>query len=127
MTERRFDIWPVLEQHGWSLPNPRGGWQSVKCGEHGDSHASARINFDIGRVKCLACDFGGDAIDVIKYYEGLGYRDAVRRCEEITGGGDSDVPRSGRTRSGVSSGSRYSSRSSVYTPSRLRSGPYDRA
>ena len=96
MKERRFDIWPVLEHYGWNMPHARGGWQPIKCKEHGDTHASASVSHDAGVIKCMACDFGGDAITIVRYYEGLGYRDAVSRCEEITGTGDRSVLQSSR-------------------------------
>ena len=83
MTEARFDIWPVLEHYGWDLPSPRGSWQSVRCHAHEDKHASCRISQDSGQVKCLACNFKGDAIAVVQHYEGVNYPDAVRRLSLI--------------------------------------------
>jgi len=83
----KFSIWPVLEHYGWELPAPRGGFQSVKCSKHGDTHNSASVSEESNYVFCHACDFKGDAIDVVMAYEGIGFKDAVRRCEEIAGGG----------------------------------------
>ena len=123
----RFDIWPVLEHYGWTLPPARGVWQSIKCGAHSDSHASCRINSEAGQVKCLACDFAGDAIEVVKYYERTEYKDAVARCEELTGSSDKRVSTTTRRGSEVSDGSRYQQRRGKYTPSRLRARTDDRA
>lgn len=120
MTEARFDIWPVLEHYDWQLPAPRGVWQTVKCGAHDDSHMSCRISSDAGQVKCLACGFAGDAIDVVKHYEGIGYKDAVRRCEELTGGSDTHVSGTNRRSRNVSGKSRYQSKRRPYVPPRLR-------
>ncbi len=127
MTDARFDIWPVLEHYDWELPAPRGTWQTVKCGAHDDSHQSCRISSDAGKVKCLACGFSGDAIDVVQHYEGIGYRDAVSRCEEITGASDGLVSQSSRPRRTVSGKSRYQRRDREYVPPRLRRGTDDRA
>ncbi len=117
-----FDIHQVLEHYGWPLPGERTGWVTVKCGAHDDSHQSCRINSDNGYVLCMACGFpkdgkAGDAIDVVRYYEGVGYRDAVRRCEDITGGSaGSGNPKRGRSYSG----SRGDARNRKYIPPRLR-------
>ena len=89
MTDARFDIFPVLEYYEWELPSPRGVWQTVKCFAHPDSHASCRISSDIGQVFCQACGFKQDAIGVVQHYEALGYKEAVAKCELITGAADS--------------------------------------
>ena len=69
---QQFDIWPVLEHYGWTLPAPRGVWQSVRCHVHDDKHASCRVSQDAGVIKCLGCEFKGSAIDVVRHYEGIG-------------------------------------------------------
>ena len=84
--EPKFPIWPVLEHYGWDLPSPKHGWTMVKCEKHGEKHSSAAVNEEQGYVFCHACEFKGDAIDVVMIYEGVGFKDAVRKCEEITGG-----------------------------------------
>ncbi|OUX88360.1 MAG: hypothetical protein CBC03_09060 [Pseudoalteromonas sp. TMED43] len=127
MTEAQFDIWPVLEHYGWELPSPRGSWQSVKCQIHNDTHASCRVSYDAGRVKCLACDFRGDAIQVVQHYEGLSYKDAVSRCEEVSERGSGDVLQSSRRYSRLPSKSRNRRVRNSYTPPRLRQRPGDRA
>jgi len=100
----RFDIWPVLEYFEWDLPSPRGVWQTIKCGAHADSHASCRISSDIGQVFCQGCGFKNDAIGVVQHYEGLEYKDAVAKCEQITGAADSGqaMKRGGRKTSSKS-------------------------
>ena len=122
--DRRFDIAPVLEYYGWDVPYERSGWVKVRCqtGAHTDSNPSASINFDTGRIKCFACDFKGDAISVVQFYEeGLGYVDAVKRCEEVTGGSDQSLRTSGRTDRGVSRGARSDGDRRIYTPPWVRS------
>ena len=82
----KFPIWPVLEYYGWDLPSPKQGWTMVRCEKHGDKHSSASVNEETGYVFCHACDLKGDAIAIVQIYEGVGFKDAVRKCEEITGG-----------------------------------------
>ena len=132
MSDHSFDIHQVLEHYGWNLPAERTGWVTVKCGAHDDSHQSCRINHDTGYVLCMACGFprdgkAGDAVNVVRYYEGCGYKDAVRRCQELTGGSELGVPRTGGRRRGVPSSSRGDARNRKYVPPRLRSRTDDRA
>lgn len=87
--DARFDIFPVLAYYDWDLPSPRGVWQTVKCFAHSDSHASCRISSDIGQVFCQACGFKNDAIGVVQHYDGISYKEAVAKCELITGAADS--------------------------------------
>ena len=120
MTEARFDIWPVLEHYGWDLPGARGVWQTVKCGAHDDGHKSCRISSDAGHVKCMACGFSGDAIDVVRHYEGVGFKDAVAICEGITGGSGSEVRGSGTSRGSVSAKQGNNSGGRRYNAPRVR-------
>lgn len=120
MTEARFDIWPVLEHYGWDLPGARGVWQTVKCGAHDDGHKSCRISSDAGHVKCMACGFSGDAIDVVRHYEGVGFKDAVAICEGITGGSGNAVSAGSGVRGSVSGKSRTQSSGRRYSAPRIR-------
>lgn len=86
-----YDIHAVLANYGWELPGERSGWVSVRCGEHEDSHASARINYDLGAVKCLGCGFGGDCIAVIRFKDGVSFREAKRIAEALTESGGRDI------------------------------------
>lgn len=115
-----FELWPILEHYGWDLPAPRTGWVTVKCHAHKDSHASCRVNNDLGAAKCQACDFGGDAIKIIQFYEGCGFRDAVRIAESLTGASGASRRGSGWTGRSVSSGPRDRSSDRAYVPPRLR-------
>ena len=94
------------------------GWTMVKCEKHGEKHSSAAVNEEQGYVFCHACEFKGDAIDVVMIYEGVGFNDAVNRCEQITG----SVAEHGSYKGGDSSGrngrDKRSGRS--YKPPRLR-------
>lgn len=116
-------LWPVLEHYGWELPGPRSGWVTVKCGAHKDSHASCRVNNTLGAAKCQACDFHGDIINIIRFYEGkdLDFRSALRIAEAITGTSHGHVrsQRDGGIR--VSSEPRDRAADRAYVPPRLRS------
>ena len=108
----KFPIWPVLEFFGWDLPAPRGGWQSIKCEKHGDKHNSASISEEAQFIFCHACEFKGDAIDIVIIYEGVSFNEAKLRCEEITG---NEMPSiSGR------GGARDKRGARSYKPPRLR-------
>jgi len=108
----KFSIWTVLEFFGWDLPAPRGGWQSIKCEKHGDTHNSASISEEAEFIFCHACDFKGDAINVVMIYEGVSFGEAKSRCTEITG---SDIQATARRGGGRD---RRGARS--YKPPRLR-------
>jgi len=121
----QYDIYAVLAHYGWDLPGERSGWVSVRCGAHEDGHASCRISGDTGYVLCMACSFpkdgkAGDAIDVVRHYEGTGFRDSKRRAEEITAAGGRVVSRSTGASRSVSDGSRGNGRNRKYVPPRLR-------
>lgn len=122
MKRPSFDIYQVLQHYGWELPSKRTGWYTVKCGYHADRVKSCRINTDIGAVACMACDMKGDAIKVVEIMEGMKYRDAVRRCEEITGTRSDSVRSSDRSSRYVPARSRDNSRHGPYIPARLRTG-----
>lgn len=101
-------IHSVLEHYGWHIPSTRTTWQTVKCQVHGDTHGSCRVNDQY--VYCLACDFRGDAIDVVRHYRPeLSFREAKSEAEQIAGivdaGGGTGPhrggPQGGRTRSGA--------------------------
>ena len=81
----------VLEHYG-ARCNTRGGWQKLKCPFHNDRHASAGFNEDKGYFKCFTCDVSGDAYDIIMKQEGVGFVDAKRRAEEITGTSSGSLP-----------------------------------
>ena len=89
MTDEGFDIIAILEHYGWVLRGARTGWYSTRCYEHDDAHASATINVQVGAVKCMACDFKGNAVSIVANKEGLNYRDAIARAKELSGTGDS--------------------------------------
>ncbi len=109
-------IWLLLEKYGWDLPSPRTGWQTVKCHAHKDSHASCRLNHDLNAAKCQACDFHGDLIKIVRFYEGstLSFREAVNIIESLT---NTTTRTTGRY---TPYGARKTTDDKAYVPPRLR-------
>ena len=73
---------------------------SVRCVLHNDSRRSAVINTRDNLYYCHTCGKGGSAIDIIMEKEGLGFKDAVERADEILAGGGTAV-RSESKRRGI--------------------------
>ena len=75
----------VLKHYGASrIPSGRG-WRPMKCPFHSDSHASAGVNHELEAFNCLACEMSGDIYNIIQKTEGIGFREAKLRAEEIVG------------------------------------------
>lgn len=88
----------VLEHYGADLTRVSlVGWRPVKCPFHDDRNASASVNLNLGGFRCHACGIHGDAIKLIQEREGLGFKDAVSKLEEISG---ESVPGVSRSASG---------------------------
>lgn len=83
---RKFDIAAVVEFYLDKTVPHRDGFVKISCptGDHDDNTPSATINRSTGRLHCFSCDFSGDAIDLVRYKEGLDFASAVTRCQEIT-------------------------------------------
>lgn len=82
----RFPIGPVIEYYGGEPVEADRGWHPVRCPFHGDRDASGSVRTDGEEVfHCFGCEIKGNAVQILMKVEGLGYRDAVRRVEEITG------------------------------------------
>jgi hypothetical protein len=71
-----------LAEHGVDV-EPRSGWQKLRCPFHGDRHASAGVNVDLGRFRCFGCDLAGDVYDLIRAETGCGFREAQRRAQAL--------------------------------------------
>jgi len=118
-------IAPVLEYYGWDVPAERSGNVRIKCFEHGETRASASINFDKNVVHCFGCDFAGDAIAIVRRKEGLDYVESVKFIEAIPGTRNSGTSTERFTSEGIprSAGNRKSNKR--YVPA--RSGPRGRS
>ena len=80
----KLPIDDVLKHYGGNPPRRTNGWRKMKCCFHGDSHASASLNFDTEYFICFACDMKGDGINLIKEKEGFkNYNEAYKYAETI--------------------------------------------
>jgi DNA primase len=79
----------IVSHYGGEVRQGRAA--SVKCCIHDDSRRSAVINTYDNLYFCHTCGKGGSAIDVIMEKEGLGYKDAVSRADEIIVGSGGEV------------------------------------
>jgi DNA primase len=59
---------------------------SVRCCIHNDTRRSAVIDTYGNLYFCHTCGKGGTAVDVIMEKEGIGFKDAVERADEILAG-----------------------------------------
>lgn len=59
----------------------RGGKPRGKCPFHGSKSDSFAVDPDNGRARCWGCGWSGDAIEFVRDYFGLGFRDAIERLE----------------------------------------------
>ena len=74
------------------VPSGRG-WRSMKCPFHSDRHASATVNTEVNAFSCFACSIKGDLYKIIMEQEGIGFREAKSRAEEIVGTSDIALPK----------------------------------
>ena len=64
---------------------------SVRCCIHNDTRRSAVIDTYGNLYFCHTCGKGGSALDIIMEKEGIGFKDAVERADEILAGGGNAV------------------------------------
>lgn len=81
----KHSIVEILEHYGGQVPAPRGGWQKMKCPFHDDSHASSTVNIEENVFNCFGCGVKGDTYSIIIEREGVGFREAIKIAEGITG------------------------------------------
>lgn len=88
MDEHEAPITKVLIHYfpNWEPPRYRSGWVQCYCPDHDEQRPSCAVNFDVGAVKCHACEFHGDIIKIIREQEGGSFAQAVEQAERISGG-----------------------------------------
>jgi len=96
MTEKHR-VEDYLNYIGAQVPQEGHGWRKIRCPFHGDSHASAAINFKENRYKCFACPASGDIYDLIMYREGGTYIEALKFAETISTTSNPAVRNNNRT------------------------------
>ncbi len=84
----------LLEHYGAKRVPSGKGWKKINCPFHSDKHASAAVNHDLNVFNCFACDVAGDIYKIIMIQEGVNFREAKSRAEEIVGTSDIPLPKS---------------------------------
>jgi len=87
----------------WDLPSVDTRWMSVKCGNHDDSHASARVHMAEGAYACLACGLkAGSPAGLVMAVRGCDWRTAADYLRTLSidpmAGENMEVARSGPKR-----------------------------
>lgn len=109
----------VFDHYGLVMPRGKG---KILCPVHSEDRPSAVVDPTTGKWRCFACHQHGDAIDLISAREGVDFVGAATIAEGILNesGRDLRVGTGGKSRSGVSRGSRDKRGSRKYVPSWLR-------
>jgi DNA primase len=101
----QFPISPVLEYYGGDPVEEDRRWHEYRCPFHDDSNKSAAVRTLSGEEEvfnCHAvCGVAGNAVQIIMKREGVGYREALGRAEEITGRSITSVRGERRSGAGV--------------------------
>ena len=84
----------VLRHYGATSIPEGSGWHTMRCPFHGDSHASGRVNVELGGFKCNACPVRGDAIKLIELQEKMSYGDACEFARSVLGQSVEGISRS---------------------------------
>jgi CHC2 zinc finger len=84
----RVPIRGILEHFGFDLTNSK-----VRCVFHDDAHASGLWSETY--YTCLACGVRGDAVGLLHDQEGLEWKDAFSRAEELAGAVHTDSKKGG--------------------------------
>lgn len=84
----------LLEHYGAKRVPSGKGWKKINCPFHGDKHASAAVNHDLNVFNCFACDVAGDIYRIIMIQEGVSFREAKSRAEEVIGVSNIPLPKS---------------------------------
>ena len=90
----KFSIAKILTAVGADYIPTGAHWKKMRCifPEHPDAIPSAAVHHAWGRYSCMACNFNGDALDVIMHVEGIPVAVAKLRCQEICLDGGDEVP-----------------------------------
>ena len=95
-----ISIIAVVSFYGGEVREGKGS--SVKCCMHDDTRRSAVINTYDNLYFCHTCGKGGTAVQIVMEKEGLGFKDALERANEIAATGGYSVRRgTGRSKRSV--------------------------
>lgn len=103
MAGRAEAMTALLTAWEWDLPRSDTRWVTVRCGNHDDSHGSARVNMDEGAYACLACGLkAGSPAGLVMAVRNCDWRAAADYLRSLsidpTTGEDVEVARSGPKR-----------------------------
>lgn len=85
----------VLIHYGANKVPSGRGWRKMNCPFHGDKRASSAVNHELNAFNCFACETVGNLYNVIMIQEGVEFREAKSRAEEIVGASNIPLPRNG--------------------------------
>lgn len=85
---------PIVQHYGGEVREGRN--VSVKCCMHDDTRRSAVINTYDNLYFCHTCGKGGTAVQIVMEKEGLNFKDALERANEIATTGGYSVRRGAR-------------------------------
>ena len=91
-----ISITTIVSHYGGEVKEGRN--VSVKCCIHHDTRRSAVIDTYNNLYFCHTCGKGGSAVDVVMEKEGLGFKDAINRAEEIVAGSGDTLQQSSQRR-----------------------------
>jgi len=94
-----ISIIAIVNHYGGEVREGRSA--SVKCCMHNDSRRSAVMNTYENLYFCHTCGKGGTGVQIVMEKEGLDFKDALQRANEIATSGGYSVRRG--TRRGKSS------------------------
>ncbi len=115
----KHSIKSVLEHYGATVQE-RHGWVKLRCPFHDDGHASATVNFEENAFNCFGCGVKGDTYSIIMEHEGIGFREAIKIAEGITGQSSTALRASGAKSRSVSRNERDNLTRRSYSPPGLR-------
>lgn len=122
----KHSIQSVLEHYGATV-HERDGWVKLRCPFHDDGHASATVNVEENAFNCFGCGVKGDTYSIIMEQERVGFREAVKIAEGITGKSSTTLRASGAKSRSVSRNERDNLTRRAYSPPRVRGRASSRA
>lgn len=92
MTE--LTIADVLRHYGAARVPEGVGWKTMNCPFHGDSHASGRVNAELGAFKCHGCRMSASTPEkLIARAESIGEDEAGEFARQVLGKSSSGLSR----------------------------------
>lgn len=122
----KHSIQSILEHYGATV-REREGWAKLRCPFHDDGHASATVNVEENAFNCFGCGVKGDTYSIIMEQERVGFREAVKIAEGITGESSTTLRASGAKSRSISRNEGDNLARRAYSPPRVRRRASSRA